>query len=686
MIKFFLFIALALTQSYAVICDGYGDFVAYGGHYYTTTQNRLKFTDAKVLAENSGGYLAIPDTQAENDFLKSLIPGGEFSWIGIYDPSYSDSYCYSSAGCSTNDTRFKTVKGAALSYKNWMQYQPDNAVWENDVFNGTQMVLPLGESWVAMAYSGFWQDEGNHASDNNNPVKHTAIFEFDTMPECYQAPSTVTDQIAGTKCQTQIYDSTVGVVENGQAYDCQVDQYGNNYCPAALAACGQTWTYQDGYSVAVGATTTDYTSKTGSVSTYAATASTAFGWDGCQGGDKNWQNATNYCASKGMRLPYSNEIVGGGGNVPSCSSSNYSWTASPDSYGDGFYTVWMSKNMVPYVVAYEDIQYNINYGVRCAGNVTTYTCLSGGTLSGSTCTVNTLACPTGYTATSGAETAKGECKKSVNYTYYNYLCSTGTPVTTGGNCTKTDPSGTTDNTATLSSACNSSTPPTNNCKAQKFTCVSAPDRPCSYVNNSWQCSPFPCFAGDSFETTDTPVGINDANNNGWDNGGNCLGQLYIFNGKDSRCRNDDAFFGLFGGGCCDKDKVFAGLIQCKEDEKKLAKLNKNGQTHYIGEYCSKKLNLGFTKICIQHKQTYCAFNGKLARIINEQGRPQLGKGWGIAESPDCRGFTPEEFQKLDFSEIDMSEFFKDIGQTMSASIVNNANTYIQTKVSGILKQ
>ncbi|EPP7525236.1 conjugal transfer protein TraN [Campylobacter jejuni] len=28
-------------------------------------------------------------------------------------------------------------------------------------------------------------------------------------------------------------------------------------------------------------------------------------------------------------------------------------------------------------------------------------------------------------------------------------------------------------------------------------------------------------------------------------------------------------------------------------------------------------------------------------MFNEQGRPQLGKGWGSPESPQCRGFTPE---------------------------------------------
>ncbi|WP_310794426.1 conjugal transfer protein TraN [Campylobacter lari] len=64
--------------------------------------------------------------------------------------------------------------------------------------------------------------------------------------------------------------------------------------------------------------------------------------------------------------------------------------------------------------------------------------------------------------------------------------------------------------------------------------------------------------------------------------------------------------------------------------------------------------------CIQHKKTHCCFNSKLARIFNEQGCPQIGRGWGSPKSPDCRGFTPEEFQKLDFSEIDLSDFIADI--------------------------
>ncbi len=34
--------------------------------------------------------------------------------------------------------------------------------------------------------------------------------------------------------------------------------------------------------------------------------------------------------------------------------------------------------------------------------------------------------------------------------------------------------------------------------------------------------------------------------------------------------------------------------------------------------------------------------------------------WGDPENPNCRGFTPEEFQMLDFSRIDLSEWYGDI--------------------------
>lgn len=173
--------------------------------------------------------------------------------------------------------------------------------------------------------------------------------------------------------------------------------------------------------------------------------------------------------------------------------------------------------------------------------------------------------------------------------------------------------------------------------------------------------------GSDEEILGTPQGSQDANNDGWNDDGSCSGQIYIFSGKDNRCKSWDRFGGLMGGGCCDKDKVFLGLVSCSEGEKKLAKDNRDRKCVEIGEYCSKKKKfIG----CIQRKRTFCCFNSKLARIFHEQGRPQIGMGWGSAEAPQCRGFSPEEFQKLDFSEIDLSEFVADIMNKVNASDIS----------------
>ena len=77
---------------------------------------------------------------------------------------------------------------------------------------------------------------------------------------------------------------------------------------------------------------------------------------------------------------------------------------------------------------------------------------------------------------------------------------------------------------------------------------------------------------------------------------------------------------------------------------------------------------------------FCCFNSKLARIVNEQGRAQLktfNDGWGRANRPNCRGFTPEEFASLDFSEIDMSSFYGDIVTKNNAEIQNDISQAVQ---------
>jgi len=109
--------------------------------------------------------------------------------------------------------------------------------------------------------------------------------------------------------------------------------------------------------------------------------------------------------------------------------------------------------------------------------------------------VTTSVCPSGYTDNGS------NCKKTVAYKFYEYKCSDAQNSQDYNyiaqdeglsSCSKTDPNTSTVNSSTLDDACNSSTPPTNNCKREKFTCVADSNRPCAKVDNKWQCSPFAC--------------------------------------------------------------------------------------------------------------------------------------------------------------------------------------------------
>ena len=132
---------------------------------------------------------------------------------------------------------------------------------------------------------------------------------------------------------------------------------------------------------------------------------------------------------------------------------------------------------------------------------------------------------------------------------------------------------------------------------------------------------------------------------------------------------------LFGGGCNKQDVMT--VIQ-----------RESGRCHELGTRCIKRKRIGPFIICVQKGTFYCCFNSKLAKIIHEQGRPQLNtdiRNWGDAKHPNCRGFTPEEFASLDFDKIDLSEYIADITRNMNQEVENQAlrlfNDTIQTQYS-----
>jgi hypothetical protein len=106
----------------------------------------------------------------------------------------------------------------------------------------------------------------------------------------------------------------------------------------------------------------------------------------------------------------------------------------------------------------------------------------------------------------------------------------------------------------------------------------------------------------------------------------------------------------------------SGLLSCEQPEQILAMKRDNRLCHTVGSYCSAKIPIVGT--CIETTRSYCCFNSRLARILQEQGRAQLGRGWGSAKDPQCGGFSMSELQALDFSRMDLSEFYAEIAPTL----------------------
>lgn len=124
------------------------------------------------------------------------------------------------------------------------------------------------------------------------------------------------------------------------------------------------------------------------------------------------------------------------------------------------------------------------------------------------------------------------------------------------------------------------------------------------------------------------------------------------------------------------------LAGCDAQDMETGMLKGSGMCHETGSYCASSV-LG---ICIQKARGHCCFNTKLGRILQEQGRPQLSSfsqiGWGTAHEPYCRGFTAEEFQALDFSRMDLSEYYSEIearAQTeIEIDMKDRVDAYLET--------
>lgn len=224
-------------------------------------------------------------------------------------------------------------------------------------------------------------------------------------------------------------------------------------------------------------------------------------------------------------------------------------------------------------------------------------------------------------------------------------------------------------------------------------CPLGSDRQCADIHGNGRpvCSPHDCFV---LEEDDDEFDDSQYHDDGpRDAYGQCLGELFFFNGNVARCR-PTGIKALFG--CCkvrNPEGVMHAVSGCSASEyipwrnrgsyypiverKQVSCTDpETGQqttcmsiirsTHplprtnvYLGKRCiTRWTGVG----CVQRQRVYCQFDSMFARIIQEGGRKQLpgrfdqNNPFGTPSSPNCRGFTPEEFEMINMSAIDMSEF------------------------------
>jgi len=129
----------------------------------------------------------------------------------------------------------------------------------------------------------------------------------------------------------------------------------------------------------------------------------------------------------------------------------------------------------------------------------------------------------------------------------------------------------------------------------------------------------------------------------------------IFKGQQRACTRNLWDF----RDCCGSGKgwgVTLHLSDCDKAEIELRTLRDKNLCVQVGTYCAEK-HLGQ---CTRKKTTFCCYGTKLARLIQENGRAQLGMGFGNPEHPNCEGLSPEQLSRIDFSRINFSEIFEDI--------------------------
>ena len=120
--------------------------------------------------------------------------------------------------------------------------------------------------------------------------------------------------------------------------------------------------------------------------------------------------------------------------------------------------------------------------------------------------------------------------------------------------------------------------------------------------------------------------------------------------------------------------------KCTKDEIDLVDKRQKNLCVYVGK--QNKQTMGITTVVKHH---YCCFGSLLNKVIQVEGRKQLGINFGSGGRTDCRGLTLAEIMQLDFDKMDFSEFFQDILKRMKIPKVRDISSRVNSSLPNVRK-
>ncbi len=192
--------------------DGFLGPYFFNGHSYFASIDSYYWIDAKNLAQQSGGYLVIPNDIEETNFLVSQVFSEPTTqYIGISDELVEGD--------------FVDVFGDSLTFQNWSQNEPNNFMNNN-------------EDYVEMYFNGLWNDlQGGPQAlqwpfviEFNSQIAAIAWSTNETTPSITVSPAQTTTYTATVTTATQTCTDSISITVNPLLTwhaDADADGFGN---------------------------------------------------------------------------------------------------------------------------------------------------------------------------------------------------------------------------------------------------------------------------------------------------------------------------------------------------------------------------------------------------------------------------------------------------------------------------